>query len=80
MAEKTTKRTTTTKNTAAASDAAPAKSNTRSAPRKAAKILPTEEQVRQRAFEIFLNRNGADGDAHGDWIRAERELVAELNS
>lgn len=79
MAEKTTKRTATTRKTTTAATDTGSKSNTRSAPKKAAKVFPTEEQVRQRAFEIFLKRNGGPGDAHDDWVRAERELIAELN-
>ncbi len=35
---------------------------------------PTEEQIRSRAYEIFLRRNGGPGDAHSDWLQAEREL------
>jgi len=35
---------------------------------------PTEEQVRQRAHEIFLARNGSPGDPVADWLQAEREL------
>lgn len=42
-------------------------------------IMPTEQQVRERAFHIFLARNGAPGDPTADWLRAERELITELN-
>ncbi len=41
------------------------------------KPMPTEEQIRARAFEIYLARNGGPGDAHSDWAQAERELVQE---
>lgn len=40
--------------------------------------LPTDEQIRARAFGIYLARNGGPGDAHSDWQRAERELHDEL--
>jgi hypothetical protein len=33
-----------------------------------------EEQIRQRAFEIYLARGGQDGDDVSDWLAAEREL------
>jgi hypothetical protein len=34
----------------------------------------TEEQIRERAYHIFLSRNGAPGDPFSDWVQAEREL------
>jgi hypothetical protein len=43
------------------------------------KVMPTEEQIRARAFEIFQRRNGGPGDAHADWLQAERELTEELS-
>jgi hypothetical protein len=33
-----------------------------------------EVRVRCRAYERYLARNGADGDADSDWREAEREL------
>ena len=38
----------------------------------------TEEQVRQRAYEIFLSRQREDvpGNPVTDWLRAEQELRA----
>ncbi|MCK6485419.1 MAG: DUF2934 domain-containing protein [Phycisphaerae bacterium] len=36
--------------------------------------LDTDEQVRQRAYELYLQRNGRTGDALSDWLLAEREL------
>lgn len=35
---------------------------------------PTQEQIRKRAHEIFLARNGKPGDPVADWLQAEREL------
>lgn len=40
--------------------------------------LPTEDQIRTRAYEIYLRRNGAPGDPAADWHQAERELRDEL--
>ncbi len=39
---------------------------------------PTDEQIRLRAHQIFLARNGAPGDELSDWTQAERELLEEL--
>jgi Protein of unknown function (DUF2934) len=38
---------------------------------------PTNEEIALRAYHIYLERKGAPGDQHGDWLRAERELLAE---
>lgn len=51
----------------------------RRSPAKAAPIMPTHDQIRERAFSIFLKRNGGPGDPHSDWLEAERQLIAELN-
>ncbi len=70
----TAKKTTTTKEPTTAK-----KTAARGSVRKtSSKPLPTEDQIRQRAFEIFLRRNGGAGDADGDWHQAERELSDEL--
>jgi hypothetical protein len=36
--------------------------------------MPTHDAIAQRAFELFLAREGAQGDDVSDWLRAEREL------
>lgn len=41
---------------------------------------PTQEQIALRAYQIYLSRNGAPGDAFEDWSRAERELIQESKS
>jgi Protein of unknown function (DUF2934) len=33
-----------------------------------------EQQIRERAYEIYQARGGQDGDEVSDWIAAEREL------
>ena len=33
-----------------------------------------EERVRQRAYELYLNRNGNGGSALDDWFQAEDEI------
>src|SRR5438105_1257249 len=35
---------------------------------------PTEEEIRLRAYQRFLERGGAHGDDFNDWLAAEREL------
>jgi hypothetical protein len=35
---------------------------------------PTIDQIRRRAYEIYLERGGAPGNPLEDWSRAEREL------
>lgn len=37
-------------------------------------IEPTAEQVRERAYYIYLERGGVAGDPLADWLQAEREL------
>lgn len=41
------------------------------------KLQPTisEDDVRLRAYEIYLKRGDNPGDEVGDWLRAERELL-----
>jgi hypothetical protein len=38
---------------------------------------PTFDEIRQRAYEIYLARGGAPGNSTSDWLQAERELKAE---
>ena len=54
-----------------------AKSKTASPP--TMRGTPSEQQIRARAYEIYLRRNGGPGDAHADWAQAERELRQELS-
>jgi hypothetical protein len=35
---------------------------------------PSDEEIRCRAHEIYLERGGLPGDEIDDWLRAEREL------
>jgi hypothetical protein len=39
-----------------------------------AESSPTIEEIQARAYEIYLERGGADGNDMEDWIQAEREL------
>jgi hypothetical protein len=37
---------------------------------------PIHEAIALRAYELYLERGGADGHAIEDWLRAERELAS----
>jgi hypothetical protein len=34
------------------------------------------EEIRKRAYEIFIERGDSPGDQLGDWLRAEQEINA----
>ena len=36
---------------------------------------PTDEQIAERAYHIYLERDGADGNPDEDWLQAERDLT-----
>ena len=36
---------------------------------------PTREEIELRAYRIYVERGGADGQDGEDWLQAERELV-----
>jgi hypothetical protein len=38
----------------------------------------TVDEIRQRAYEIYVSRNGQAGDAIQDWLQAEHELRAAI--
>jgi hypothetical protein len=40
-----------------------------------AKTLSPQEKIAKRAYEIYLERNGAPGNPLEDWVRAEREVL-----
>jgi hypothetical protein len=46
---------------------------------RAASIHPTTEQIALRAYQIYLERSGAPGNALDDWTRAERELLEKTS-
>ncbi len=53
------------------------KGNTAAAPAEAKEPIPfglNEEDVRRRAYELFVSRNGENGTPEEDWYRAEQEL------
>ena len=42
--------------------------------RKSAKKRDLDEEIRCRAYEIYLEPHGVAGDEHQDWLLAEREV------
>ena len=40
-------------------------------------LRPSDDQIRARAYDIFLRRGGRPGDPVDDWFSAERELINE---
>jgi hypothetical protein len=36
---------------------------------------PTEEQIRSRAYELYLERGCQHGHDRNDWLQAEQELL-----
>jgi hypothetical protein len=46
----------------------------RQADEASARSTPSDEEIRRRAYEIYLERGGLPGDELDDWLRAEREL------
>ena len=40
--------------------------------------LPSEEQIRKRAYDIYLSRGATLGNPEWDWQQAELELKARI--
>jgi hypothetical protein len=60
---------------AAASIQAPAAQSVSEVPQ-SAQAINLDEEIRRRAYELYLERGGATGDQHQDWLTAEREILA----
>lgn len=45
--------------------------------KKIPQIAATIEDIRVRAYKIFVARAGAPGDEVQDWLQAERELLSK---
>jgi hypothetical protein len=39
--------------------------------------ISIDDAVRQRAYELYLERGGVPGDEVRDWLQAERELLTD---
>jgi len=44
-----------------------------------AKSTPSSGEIALRAYHIFLERGATPGNEIEDWVRAERELIANSN-
>jgi hypothetical protein len=53
------------------------RTRTRRTSREPARVRLADDQIRLRAYELYLRRNGHPGDPMDDWLRAERELIEE---
>lgn len=40
--------------------------------------MALEDEIRRRAYEIYLQRGKAPGSEHDDWFAAEREIRARV--
>jgi hypothetical protein len=61
---------------ATAAKSATPKTRERSSTRKPARTVRlTPEQVRDRAYFLYLERGRTNGDDQADWYRAEQELL-----
>jgi len=49
-----------------------------SEPRFTRRSSPTQDQIRRRAHEIYLRRDGLPGNPVLDWLQAELELGAAV--
>jgi hypothetical protein len=38
-------------------------------------MLPREEQIRRRAYELYLRRGNQPGSERDDWLQAEEEIL-----
>lgn len=41
-------------------------------------MLPREERIRRRAYELYLRRGNQQGSDIDDWLQAEREILSVL--
>jgi hypothetical protein len=57
---------------------ATARTRARHATSEATIARPGDDQIRARAYEIYLRRDGRPGDPADDWFCAERELIERV--
>lgn len=39
-------------------------------------VVADEDEIRRRAYELYLERGGTTGDPGQDWLQAEHEILA----
>ena len=37
--------------------------------------VPSQDQIRERAYQIYQSRGGQDGQAQQDWLVAEQQIL-----
>lgn len=65
--------------TAAAKKSTTATKTTKASAKNVETVALTPDLIAQRAYEIYLSRNGFGGDHFSDWVQAEAELKSRLN-
>ena len=80
MARKTVGNGTINRNKRAATSTESAATTVVSGVRKNLKPFSLDEEIRLRAYELYLERGGRPGDEHEDWISAEREIRARYQA
>lgn len=65
--------------TAAPKKTTTATKTTKASAKKVETVALTPDLIAQRAYEIYLSRNGFGGDHFSDWVQAEAELKSRLN-
>lgn len=60
--------------TSHAAAAAPAKQRVQNGAPKNGAVSITDDQIRERAYQLYLERGGRNGSDADDWFRAESEL------
>jgi DUF2934 family protein len=76
MARKTNGNGTTSRGKKAVASIQPYPPQVASDDRKNVKTINLDEEIRRRAYEIYLGRQGSGGDEYQDWLLAEREIRA----
>lgn len=69
--------------TGAAAAAAPAEERVAEStpnPAKVGNISSIDDEIRRRAYELYLERNGQGGSPDDDWARAEAEIREKLSA
>ena len=77
VASTTTTKTPRTTKRAAASGAATSTTRRKATKRAAGSVVPSHDEIAQRAYEIYQRRGETAGDPVNDWLQAEAELNQE---
>ncbi len=80
MARKTVVNGTVNRSKKAATSTEPPATTVVSGVRKNLKPFSLDEEIRLRAYELYLERGGRPGDEHDDWLSAEREIRARYQA